>query len=198
MEGKVKPISTLTAFLFIFLFFGVPTLSSASVLDGKTIDYQYYTPSLSYPYHLVDKGNNVVGDGIEILNIVDNRGTMDISDNNIFIDFSVTGFLTNIYFPSTEYVVFTGWVLLDVFKEIDSFYSVSISSATNMVGFDASRIFFDDDSIRVDFSGLYFNDNTVLSLDINVEPAPVPEPGSIVLLGMGLVSLAIYRSKRKQ
>lgn len=69
------------------------TLSSnanAVLLDGATINYQYYYPNSGSPYAGADNGNKVVGAGIEVSNIADSTGTIDISDTNIFVDFTTS------------------------------------------------------------------------------------------------------------
>jgi hypothetical protein len=76
---------------------------------------------------------------------------------------------------------------------------VTINAATNLAGFDASRVSFDANNIYVNWQGLVFNTNTVVSLDVNGSVAPVPEPATLVLVGAGgLGLLAKARRRRKQ
>jgi hypothetical protein len=48
-----------------------------------------------------------------------------------------------------------------------AFSTVTIDPATNMAGFDASRISFTDDQIQVDWQNLAFNPHTIVKLDVN-------------------------------
>jgi hypothetical protein len=45
-------------------------------------------PAIGSNYANASNGNVVVGPGIEILNAVDGVGTIDISDTNLFADFT--------------------------------------------------------------------------------------------------------------
>ena len=62
--------------------------AQASLLEGETINYQYYYSSLASPYSNASNGDYLVGPGVEVANAVDNRGTVDISDTSIFVDFT--------------------------------------------------------------------------------------------------------------
>jgi hypothetical protein len=156
--------------------------ANAVLLDGATINYQYYYPDSGSPYGFADNGNKVVGAGIEVSNIADSTGTIDISDTNIFVDFTTS--------TSWNGAAFNGWVITDVFNTIGAFTSVTINGATNMAGFSAAN---------VSWQGLSFDANTVVSLDINGAGGAVPEPTTwaMMVAGIAMVGGALRTRKSK-
>jgi hypothetical protein len=184
MKIKSLILSLVTAF-------GFAASAHASLLDGKIINYQYYFPEIGSPAADASNGNHLVGAGLEVSNIAESVGTIDISDTNLFASFTKTG-----HFSA---VSFSGFLITDVNNTIDSFTSVTINALTNMVGFDASRISFDENHIWVNWQGLGINRSTVVSLDINGRGRhDVPEPESLALLCIGLTGLAVLRRRNQQ
>ncbi len=161
---------------------------NAALLDGETVTYQYYFPSTTSPYSNAANGDYVVGAGVEISNVADNQATLDISDTNLYIDYSNSS--------TWATSAFNGFTLTDTFDNIAAFTSVSINAATNLVGFDLSRISLLDNVISVNWQGLSFNENTVLSLDIN-SPSQVPVPAAAFLFAPALLGFLGLRRKAK-
>lgn len=155
------------------------------ILDGQTVTYQYFFPDLSSPYGNADNGDKLVGPGVEVSNVADNVATMDISDTNLYVDYTVS--------TSWNPAVFNGFRITDTFGTIPDFTAVLINPVTNLVGFDSSRISFDADNIWVNWQGLAFNPNTVVSLDLQA----APEPGTLALMALGLFGVGTLRSKKK-
>jgi hypothetical protein len=165
---------------------GALPAQASPLMLGQTVEYQYFFPNLSSPYGNASNGNYVVGAGVEVANVADGRATLDISDTNLYID----------YLNSSGWnpASFNGFRITDIFGTIPSFTGVTINAATNMVGFDASRITFDADHIWVNWQGLNFNADTVVSLDVN--GGSVPDAGStLLLLGMGLAGLRAWKQR---
>jgi hypothetical protein len=160
----------------------------AQLLEGQTLgyDYNYPTVGVHYPSGVPAPypSSVVVGAGVEIANIADNIASLDISDTNLFLTFGSNGnFGGN--------VPFNGFVLTDVNGTIPDFTSVTINDISTLAGFDSSRIFFDANTIRVNFVGLPFGIDNILSLDV----AAVPEPTTVALLSLGFLGFAASRRK---
>ena len=70
---------------------------------------------------------------------------------------------------------------------------VSLNSASNLSGFDASRISFTGTTVNANFQGLTFLSGSNVTLDLKFAPAPapaaVPEPSSVASMGLGSVGL---------
>jgi hypothetical protein len=167
---------------------GTLPAQAAPLLLGETVRYQFLFPCITCDYANAANGNYLVGAGVEVPNIVDARGTLDISNENLYFDFASGG--------SFNPAAFNGFRITDIFGLIPSFTMVSINAATNMAGFDASRITFDADNIWVNWTGLSFTADTVVSLDLQGGSQTVPDPGSsLLLLGLGLVGLKAWKKR---
>jgi hypothetical protein len=170
---------------------GCSGVAHALLFLGQTVNYQYFFPDLSTPYANADNGDDLVGPQTEVTNITDDLGTMDVSDTNLFVDFTFPG--TTFFFSAD----FNGFRLSDANGTIDAFTSVTINPQTNMAGFDSSRISFNADQIFVNWQGLSFDTDTVVSLDVNGAPAQVPEPATLALAALALFGVGLARRKRK-
>jgi PEP-CTERM motif len=169
---------------------GSRNADAAPILLGQMVNVSYRFPDINTVFN----GNSVdvlVGPGTEISGfpVGDPRTNIDLSDTNIFVTYNSASTWTS--------TAFNGLRFFDVNGTIPALVSVTINAATNMVGLDASRITFDADHIWVNWQGLAFNQQTIVSLDVNASPAAVPEPATFVLLGAGLVSLGLRRKMRK-
>jgi len=162
--------------------------ASATTLLGNTVEVSYRFPDINTVFN----GNTVdvvVGPGQEISNfpVGDPRTNIDLSDTNIYVTYNSASTWTN--------TSFNGLQFFDVFGTIPNITQVSINGATNLGGFDASRITFDADHIWVNWAGLTFDQSTIVSLDVNGSAAAVPEPMSLLLVGSGLLGAVRLRRR---
>jgi hypothetical protein len=159
----------------------------AAPLMGSVLNYQYYYPTLGSPYAGTPDVNSnfIVGPGEEFYTLTDAIGSLDVTANQIIFDFSHSSTLTA--------ADFNGWKLTDIFGTIDRFAAVTLDAATNMIGLDASRLSFTDDTIVLNWQGLSFDSDTQVVLNVTTSPFPVPEPGGLPLLGAALLGIAFIR-----
>jgi hypothetical protein len=73
--------------------------------------------------------------------------------------------------------------------------TATVDGSTTMSGFDDSRVSFTDHEILVNWAGLSYADGTRVNINFTFG-APVPEPGSGLLVGCGLLGLAYFRRVR--
>jgi len=160
-------------------------MSANASFIGNEVQLTYHYPNLYTDY---DSEIATVDTGVELVDFIGNFD-VDISDTNI----TVSQFNKAATWGSN---IFNGWALTDINGTIDDILSVTINSTTNMIGLDASRLIFDGNSISINWEGLSYTMDTVVSLDIEFKSTAVPTPTSSALLGLGLIGFGFYRKRK--
>jgi hypothetical protein len=150
--------------------------AQADLFNGQTVQMTHEFPTLGT---ITDTRTFVVGPGVEafLFPASTQITNIDFSDTNIFADFRAAG--------TTFAATFNGIHVFDLLGTIPDFVSVTIDSATNVVGFDSSRITFDADNIWINAQNLPFTADSVIS--VNVAAIPEPEIYAMLCVGLGLL-----------
>jgi hypothetical protein len=173
----------------------------ASDLTGLNMSWQYYAYGGAYTHSgyrtagtfVVPSGGGIVGTFDPYFNIIANS-------TSITFAYMASDTWANSTL-SLGPTIYNG-IAIDMLTVGGIFSSVTIDPSTNMAGFDASRLSFTNGEIQVDWAGLSFNSGTILKLDI-VDDRPgegggntiVPEPTTMLLLGLGLIGVAVVRRR---
>jgi hypothetical protein len=139
-------------------------------------------------------GTAVVGAGVEFpagsFPSYNTNAFVDVSD--LQIDYGQTA--------ATTYTAaaFNGFRFYDALGTIAPITGVTINGATNLAGFNASRLSFDADNIYINMQSLAAGGAHLVRLDVQFGAAAVPEPSTLLLLGAGLAVIAIPVRRRRQ
>jgi hypothetical protein len=174
----------------------VTGVANAGVFDGQTIHYQYFFHESDTMYSHASNGDHVIGSGVEIANVVDGYGTLDISDDGFVVNFDRG--------TSFNPAAFNGFVIsISPSAPID-FTSFSLESNTGVAG--TPVLSFDANHLSVNWQGLGFHAGslhfitTFLPHDLATADSattPVPEPDSYAMFMAGLGLMGFMARRRK-
>ena len=170
-----------SAFAASVLAMAIAAPANAALLLGKTIQLSYLFPDQGSIFE--GPNNNTVGTTGDTVFF----GLVHATPGDRTLTVTLPGFSGGFSGGS-----FNGVRLHDAFNTVAAFTSVTVSSLSNVAGFDASRVSFDADNIYLNFSGLNIRSDFFAQVDIG---GGVPEPAAwaLMIAGFGLVGAAARR-----
>lgn len=157
------------------------SLASTINFTGNTLQLTYYFPDENSIYQSKQNSATIQGEGIVDFGNMGYTENYDFYDNILHISFDDAASWTD--------AVFNGFKFLDINNQVSALTSYVLS--TNMVGLDSSRIALDEDFLSLNWQGLSFSTDTYVKLEFNGSANPVPEPSTVLLLGIGLAGTAL-------
>jgi hypothetical protein len=166
-------------------------MSYATLLDGKTLNLLFFSgPDRNTPVDTYSNDNFVVGPGVEFPPDPFSESSEDFSDTQITLVFTAT--------DSSPSGGFFGDRISDVLGQVGPFTSFTVNPSTTAVGFDQSRLSFDQDTLFINYAGFSFTTGDQLVFDINAPPVPEPDAYALMLFGLGAVGTVARRCRSTQ
>jgi hypothetical protein len=165
---------------------GPTGVAEAGLFTGQPIEIDTLWPNITTVESSVR--TTVSGTGPEFS---DSVTAISLSESQIDLTFHATAFLSGYQFE--------GYSIYNYSGSIPSFTGVTIDAATNLSGFDSSRVSFDANHVYVNLEGLFVNSSNDVTLDVTAESTAVPEPATLApavfaaLAGVGLA----WRKRRR-
>jgi hypothetical protein len=168
--------------LLVSLLWSTAIPSSAALMLGHNVGFQWYVGGLNSPYGSAEVLSITPTDSLDLPGA---RSILTVSDDQVELS-SYIDFTTSFTGPG-----FNGFVLTDIDGTISAFTGFEIDPITNLIGFDAARVTLAADSIAVNLQGLDLSPGMVLSLSVlSGESTSVPEPSTLALMLASFGALA--------
>jgi hypothetical protein len=175
--------------LFVVALASLAATPAAASLIGATFDAVYYHPDSLTPYPDAEFTplTFVVGAGQETDGNVEDATHLlvDFSDDALVITFD-----TILSFPTWNNSAFNGVIFTATAPH--DIATATVDPSTTLNSFDDTRVSLTTDRILLNWAGLSYQDGEFVKLNFTF----VPEPGSALLLGVGLLGLARVRRLR--
>ena len=179
----------LLAFGLIALALMAASPARALGLTGQGMSVVYYFPDASSVYGGAPftPPSFVVGPGQETDGNVEGLTHVLVDFGEDMLNISFDTILLDPIWKPTEFngLIFTSVLPHDI-------ATATVDGSTTMAGFGDSRVYFTNNQIFLDWSGLGYVTGTMLKINFTF----VPEPSGALLVGCGLIGLVFARAKR--
>ncbi len=160
---------------------------------GHEMTASYRFPNLGQVYAFSEwtPATFTVGAGVETVGDVEGVTRLDTDFSATSLVLTLTAILNT---PTWNAAAFNGPVFALTSGTL-GVLSATVSASTTMAGFDISRVAVTANEIQLNWADLAYVDGTVIAIDFNFGETPVPEPGTLALVGLGLAGLFAARRR---